>query len=102
MKSFLASFSSAAEKVYSISFCAPSCCGGTVGLLCSSFLFILLVKKHPCLFRNGSCGSFMMKQWRIGCSGYHYPEWKGLFYPERLAKNRWFDFYCQHFNTIEL
>jgi uncharacterized protein YecE (DUF72 family) len=44
----------------------------------------------------------MMKQWRIGCSGYHYPEWKGLFYPERLAKNRWFDFYCQHFNTIEL
>jgi uncharacterized protein YecE (DUF72 family) len=43
-----------------------------------------------------------MIQWKIGCSGYHYPEWKGLFYPERLAKNKWFDFYCQHFNTIEL
>jgi uncharacterized protein YecE (DUF72 family) len=43
-----------------------------------------------------------MVKWRIGCSGYHYPEWKGLFYPEGMAKSKWFDFYCQHFNTIEL
>lgn len=43
-----------------------------------------------------------MAHWKIGCSGYHYAEWKGLFYPEGLARNKWFDFYCEHFNTIEL
>lgn len=40
--------------------------------------------------------------WKIGCSGYHYAEWKGLFYPEDIPKTRWFEFYCEHFNTIEL
>jgi uncharacterized protein YecE (DUF72 family) len=44
----------------------------------------------------------IMAQWKIGCSGYHYAEWKGLFYPQGLAKNKWFSFYCEHFNTIEL
>lgn len=43
-----------------------------------------------------------MVVWRIGCSGYHYAEWKGLFYPEGIPKNKWFEFYCEHFNTIEL
>jgi uncharacterized protein YecE (DUF72 family) len=43
-----------------------------------------------------------MIKWRIGCSGYHYPEWKGLFYPAGMTKNKWFEFYCQHFNTLEL
>jgi uncharacterized protein YecE (DUF72 family) len=41
-------------------------------------------------------------KWKIGCSGYHYPEWKGHFYPENLSQQKWFDFYCQHFNTLEL
>lgn len=43
-----------------------------------------------------------MADWRIGCSGYHYAEWKGLFYPLSLDRERWFEFYCEHFNTIEL
>lgn len=43
-----------------------------------------------------------MMNFRIGCSGYHYPEWKGLFYPNDLPKTKWFDLYCEHFNTIEL
>lgn len=43
-----------------------------------------------------------MMKWRIGCSGYHYAEWKGLFYPLELAKSKWFEYYSQHFNTIEL
>lgn len=41
-------------------------------------------------------------EWRIGCSGYHYPEWKGNFYPAEVAQRRWFEYYCQHFNTLEL
>ena len=40
--------------------------------------------------------------WYIGCSGFHYKEWRGLFYPEKLAQKKWFEFYAQHFNTIEI
>lgn len=40
--------------------------------------------------------------WRIGCSGFHYKHWKNIFYPEGLAQKKWFDYYCQHFNTLEL
>jgi uncharacterized protein YecE (DUF72 family) len=38
----------------------------------------------------------------IGCSGFHYKEWKDIFYPEKLPQTKWFQFYCQHFNTLEL
>jgi uncharacterized protein YecE (DUF72 family) len=42
------------------------------------------------------------KQWHIGCSGFHYKEWKGFFYPENLPQSKWFDYYARHFNTLEL
>ena len=38
----------------------------------------------------------------IGCSGFHYKEWKEVFYPDGLAQTKWFRFYCGHFNTLEL
>src|SRR5450432_3370829 len=38
----------------------------------------------------------------IGCSGFHYKEWKSVFYPDGLAQSKWFQFYCEHFNTLEL
>lgn len=41
-------------------------------------------------------------KWYIGCSGFHYREWKGLFYPEGLPQKQWFEFYCTQFNTLEL
>lgn len=41
-------------------------------------------------------------RWHIGCSGFYYKEWKGTFYPQGLAPNRWFDFYAKHFNTLEI
>lgn len=40
--------------------------------------------------------------WFIGCSGFHYKHWKNVFYPEGLPQKNWFDFYCEHFNTLEL
>lgn len=40
--------------------------------------------------------------WRIGCSGYYYKEWKEFFYPAGLPQKQWFEYYCQHFNTIEI
>jgi uncharacterized protein YecE (DUF72 family) len=43
-----------------------------------------------------------MVEWQIGCSGFHYKHWRGKFYPEKLAQNKWFNFYCEHFNTLEL
>jgi uncharacterized protein YecE (DUF72 family) len=40
--------------------------------------------------------------WHIGCSGFHYKEWKGSFYPEKLAQRLWFEFYSSQFHTLEL
>ena len=40
--------------------------------------------------------------WQIGCSGFHYREWKGIFYPDSLPQKDWFQFYSNRFNTIEL
>ncbi len=41
-------------------------------------------------------------EWRIGCSGFHYKDWKGVFYPEKLPPRKWFEYYTQHFDTLEL
>ncbi len=38
----------------------------------------------------------------IGCSGFSYKHWEGLFYPEDIPQTRWFSFYQQHFNTVEM
>jgi uncharacterized protein YecE (DUF72 family) len=43
-----------------------------------------------------------MLKWWIGCSGFHYKHWKEIFYPHGLAQKKWFEFYCEHFNTLEL
>jgi len=43
-----------------------------------------------------------MPAYHIGCSGYHYRHWRGIFYPEKLPMRRWFEFYSQHFRTLEL
>ena len=39
---------------------------------------------------------------RIGCSGWIYPHWRGLFYPEKLPVKRWFAFYAETFDTVEI
>jgi uncharacterized protein YecE (DUF72 family) len=39
---------------------------------------------------------------RIGCSGWSYPHWKRVFYPEKLPARDHFAFYAQRFNTVEL
>lgn len=40
--------------------------------------------------------------WQIGCSGFHYKEWKELFYPAGLPQRSWFTHYCEHFSALEL
>jgi uncharacterized protein YecE (DUF72 family) len=41
-------------------------------------------------------------RWHVGCSGFHYQEWKEEFYPTGLPQSKWFNFYTEHFNTLEL
>ena len=38
----------------------------------------------------------------IGTSGWTYDHWKGLFYPEKLPKKSWFDYYAARFRTVEV
>ena len=38
----------------------------------------------------------------IGCSGFHYRDWKGIFYPPDLPQNQWLPYYAEHFNTVEI
>ncbi|WP_043528186.1 DUF72 domain-containing protein [Litchfieldella xinjiangensis] len=41
-------------------------------------------------------------QLRVGTSGYQYKHWRGRFYPKDLPQTRWFDFYAEHFDTVEI
>jgi uncharacterized protein YecE (DUF72 family) len=38
----------------------------------------------------------------IGTSGWHYDHWRQLFYPDKLPKSKWLEFYSRHFTTVEL
>src|SRR4030043_1051718 len=39
---------------------------------------------------------------RIGTSGWYYDHWKELFYPAGLAKSKWFEYYAEYFDTVEI
>lgn len=38
----------------------------------------------------------------IGCSGWNYRNWKGLFYPDNLAQKNWLQYYAGIFNSVEV
>ena len=44
----------------------------------------------------------MAAEVRIGCSGWQYRHWRGIFYPSDLPQDRWLEFYADHFETVEL
>jgi len=44
-----------------------------------------------------------MRKCFVGTSGWNYPHWAdGVFYPRGLPKNKWFEFYADLFNSVEL
>jgi len=43
-----------------------------------------------------------MERIRIGCSGWNYKHWRGIFYPEGLPQRRWFEYYAAQFDTVEI
>jgi uncharacterized protein YecE (DUF72 family) len=44
----------------------------------------------------------MSSVYYIGTSGWHYDHWRQRFYPQKLSKPGWLDFYARHFSTVEL
>ena len=38
----------------------------------------------------------------IGTSSWDFDAWRGVFYPDGLAKNRFLGFYARQFNTVEV
>ncbi len=38
----------------------------------------------------------------VGTSGFVYDHWRSRFYPEKLVKAKWLEFYATHFTTVEL
>jgi uncharacterized protein YecE (DUF72 family) len=38
----------------------------------------------------------------VGTSGYNFPEWKGTFYPEKLAASQMLEYYAQRLATVEV
>ncbi len=41
-------------------------------------------------------------QIHVGCSGWVYKHWRGIFYPEGLPQKRWFERYAEEFDTVEI
>ncbi len=39
---------------------------------------------------------------KIGTSGWNYPHWKGIFYPEKLPSTKWLSYYSEFFETVEV
>jgi uncharacterized protein YecE (DUF72 family) len=38
----------------------------------------------------------------VGCSGWVYKHWRGIFYPGGLPQKRWFERYSEEFDTVEI
>ena len=43
-----------------------------------------------------------MAHLHLGTSGWSYPEWKGKFYPAKIAGDDMLPFYARHFDAVEL
>ncbi len=42
------------------------------------------------------------RKYLIGTSGWTYDHWKGNFYPSELTRKNWFNYYTDHFDTVEI
>ena len=38
----------------------------------------------------------------LGTSGWSYDHWKERFYPQNLSRNKWFEYFTEQFDTVEL
>jgi uncharacterized protein YecE (DUF72 family) len=42
------------------------------------------------------------KKFHIGTSGWNYNHWRNFFYPEDMSSKKWFDYYAERFQTVEI
>jgi uncharacterized protein YecE (DUF72 family) len=59
-----------------------------------------LVRKE--LVSERSSSTPRLKAAYVGCSGWRYWKWRGLFYPADLPEGKWFDRYAKRFDTVEI
>jgi len=38
----------------------------------------------------------------VGTSGFTYEHWRDVFYPAEVPKRAWLEYYCEHFDTVEI
>ena len=38
----------------------------------------------------------------VGTSGWQYPHWRRLFYPEKVPQHTWLEYYSRRFQTVEV
>lgn len=50
---------------------------------------------------EGQTGMPSVRYW-VGCSGWFYRGWRGLFYPADLPMHRWFEYYQARFPIVEM
>lgn len=44
----------------------------------------------------------MVTRWLVGTSGFVFGDWRDKFYPAKLPRARWLEFYAAHYATVEL
>jgi uncharacterized protein YecE (DUF72 family) len=54
------------------------------------------------LFDKSAIGNRKSAMIYVGTSGYSYKEWRGSFYPEKIAAKDMLSFYASHFQALEL
>ena len=47
-------------------------------------------------------GTTVSRLIHVGCSGWVYKHWRGIFYEDRLPQKRWFERYAEEFDTVEI
>ena len=52
--------------------------------------------------RIGATNAMVTARLFVGTSGYQYRHWREVFYPRGLATSGWFDFYAEHFRSVEI
>ncbi len=59
-------------------------------------------------FHSNKCGDhrpplqFLTMEIHVGCSGWFYWHWRGIFYPDTKRTDTWFRRYTANFDTVEL
>jgi hypothetical protein len=53
------------------------------------------------------CQNFLLRRnpiprFNVGCSGWFYGNWRGIFYPDEMPIKKWVSHYARNFKTVEL